>query len=564
MKLIRLVTNDDGFFRSSFGNEMMIKPNSKIALLNLTFETAFTVINIDSSNSTVEFVSDTDDIDTKVEVDLNERSYNRNQVEDFYKDLIFTLNACVSNEKASNSIGSMLDINEAGGLRQIEYRYSPFLNPLFLPDQNNVFSLDNELIDVIVDDAGPTTIQKQGSQGGTSDRTANLITSVGRLCEGNGFLMIRIKSSVDNLSGGANNGFGIGLTREQLDTVITPGEDIPPNTRDFEIRYNRPGEQYVYIKNTEAVESGSGIMPINVEGGNLYDHDVLYFKTSNGRLSGGVIQLVAADEPTVQEFFDVAMDSNDIFYPYLYLRGSSTHIKVDAFNYNINPWINQGYGVDEIKPPFWSFTGLDYPGNIHNAYANGVQDIVDTGTLFDGIDADEVQISTPSNWKTGFQCQITLDTEIWNLLGYGYDDFEGDQTKRIAVGPNSFRNCWSLWLAKNDPVIQDSDNYLIESLSLPLDSFDASQPYYGSLVTNNFPRKEQAMAGRRKNILMTVPINNNTDGLVEYETDNLIFIDINNAEQINVRNMDFRILKKDFTPIEQSGESAVMTILISD
>ena len=161
MKLIRLVTNDDGFFRSSFGNEMIIKPNSKIALLNLTFETIFDIITIDSSNSKVEFASDTSDNTTEVAANLIERSYNRDEINSFYKDVLFTLNKCVSNEKGTNSIGSMFELNEYDSKKSIEYRYSPFLNPLYLPEQDNIFDLDNEVIDIVTQQAGPTTIKKK-------------------------------------------------------------------------------------------------------------------------------------------------------------------------------------------------------------------------------------------------------------------------------------------------------------------------------------------------------------------------------------------------------------------
>ena len=41
MKLIRLVTDNKGIFTSSFENDMVIEPQSKMALLNLTFQTEF-------------------------------------------------------------------------------------------------------------------------------------------------------------------------------------------------------------------------------------------------------------------------------------------------------------------------------------------------------------------------------------------------------------------------------------------------------------------------------------------------------------------------------------------
>ena len=70
-------------------------------------------------------------------------------------------------------------------------------------------------------------------------------------------------------------------------------------------------------------------------------------------------------------------------------------------------------------------------------------------------------------------------------------------------------------------------------------------------------------SGRRKNILMTIPENNNEDGLVEFETNTPIFIDLNNPDKINPRNLNFRLLDKNFDQIQQDlGESSIMTILI--
>ena len=51
VKLIRLATNNDGVFKSSFGNSIDIKENAKVALLNLTFETAFDQLVVTANNS---------------------------------------------------------------------------------------------------------------------------------------------------------------------------------------------------------------------------------------------------------------------------------------------------------------------------------------------------------------------------------------------------------------------------------------------------------------------------------------------------------------------------------
>ena len=92
----------------------------------------------------------------------------------------------------------------------------------------------------------------------------------------------------------------------------------------------------------------------------------------------------------------------------------------------------------------------------------------------------------------------------------------------------------------------NSENYIFQLLSHDLDCYDG-------------------LTSSRKNILMTIPVNDNNSGLVEYESNTPIFIDINNASAVNQKNLNFRLLRSDFSPIVASdNERAIMTILISD
>ena len=63
---------------------------------------------------------------------------------------------------------------------------------------------------------------------------------------------------------------------------------------------------------------------------------------------------------------------------------------------------------------------------------------------------------------------------------------------------------------------------------------------------------------------MTIPVNDNSSGIVEYQTNTPIFININNALAQNLKNLNFRILNKDFQPLNLTDENAIMTILIED
>ena len=160
------------------------------------------------------------------------------------------------------------------------------------------------------------------------------------------------------------------------------------------------------------------------------------------------------------------------------------------------------------------------------------------------------------------QCNISMAGNIWNALGF--KNTEGTR----QIGQNTGTIGWTaLWRAIGVSNIVGSDNFIVVSDTLPLDSYDASKVFYteqdntGGNVSYN-PDTERL--GRRQNILMTIPENNNQDGLVEFQTNTPIFIDINNVGPMNVRNLQFRILNKDFSKIQTHEESSIMTILIED
>ena len=172
-----------------------------------------------------------------------------------------------------------------------------------------------------------------------------------------------------------------------------------------------------------------------------------------------------------------------------------------------------------------------------------------------------------TRWSNDLTASIVIPTNLLTPLGFtdlvSNSDGSTSFRKIITADTNSATlPAWEFHIEADElPEFYASDNFLIESMTLPLDSYDASRVDYSSNVDYN---KETEKRGRRKNILQTIPVNDNTTGLVEYQTNTPIFIDINNKESMNVKNLDFRILRKDFTPIDQSSEEAIMTVLISE
>ena len=681
VKLIRIASDNNGIFRSNFQNDIIVEPQSKLALLNATFQTGFNILTINDSNNKITFNYDTkNSTNFDRTISIKPRNYTNNDVSQLFKDLEFGLNSSIfmgnsgvtSNLNIGNSV--QFKIREIGGRKRIEFRYSPFLNALYLPGPDgsgtdltkslfNYIDTDGSVSAIEVINTGIpnflTSISKFDSQSATSDRTCKMTTSLSRLCQGNGLITLRINNSVDNGSGFQDNGIGMGITYDQkLGDTAPYGQDIPVEARDLEIRYNRPTETYVYIQSSSGTvyERDSSVIPLNVAGGDLVDHDTIFFRSYNGKIEGGVFQnnnlgylnlpegnnwtqsptptteifdeinlgpiatyrrtqtgttvehwfeatsatnwnvyfsgppifgqtvdaTVVADLatgvltfgggitftpstiPTVTEnvrktktFFTEFYEPGTEFYPYLYIRGAKTDITADCFNMSIDPWVNQDFttSADGDEIPYWDTTGLDGAGNQHNGFNNSIRSMA-------GVDAllEDVPLPDETAWSEKKNARLTLNSDIWRFLGF-QDIGSGDISKDISMGIGFNLNCWSWYLAQNSPKITLSDNFIVESLSLQLDSYDASKIYYSG--GGGYFSNESAKQGRRKNILMTIPKNdNNSNGLVEYEVSNPIFIDINNASILNQKSLDFQILTKDFQPIDQSGETAILTLLV--
>ena len=266
MKLIRLVTDNKGVFTSSFESDMIIEPQSKMALLNLTFETNFENININPTNSQVTFQSDITDNDTEDTDAIATGTYTQAQIQEYYDAVELGLNSALSLELSytnstpglaevidQNWIFSMFKIMDFEGKKRIEYRYVPFLNPLvggFLRDHFRKFYLPGDTpqgASLTIDTAGNTvTTIKALQTNSTTTKTRNTFAVTDRnMSVGNGIYMARCNDIRDNSSGLEDNGFAIGLSEIPIpQTALLT--DLPDIYRANEIRVNRTGENYKY------------------------------------------------------------------------------------------------------------------------------------------------------------------------------------------------------------------------------------------------------------------------------------------------------------------------------
>ena len=88
----------------------------------------------------------------------------------------------------------------------------------------------------------------------------------------------------------------------------------------------------------------------------------------------------------------------------------------------------------------------------------------------------------------------------------------------------------------------EDENYVVELLNLEVESFDSTRQ-------------------KRMNILATIPAENTTTGILNYDVNERVCVSLSNTFDLQLRNLRVRVLDKNLEPIITEN-NAIMTILI--
>ena len=615
VKLLRLTSRSgDGVFKNNLQNNLILKPNSSIALLNLTFNTTLTSLYIDGDNNKIsfsgslyqnlgnlgwqqpyineeleggEYFSDNlrfAQLLTKVQNTLNRTldaiptqsrlySYPWNTVWSEFYIPIYSTDIGFSETVVINFRFAVL-VTPLGGQGPAQIPADPFTEKLTTNEtmwsqsqtlDNNGGGVDN--FDTSIAD---NTIQlKAGLGNGIALSTRHRFYTDTKhiMARGAGIYFVRIKLLTDNGSGIENNGFGIGLSTVDMSTNVNfdPTDDLVDINlldRQFEIICNRPAEPYnVIVNGGRQVPNTEGITPQRTAANQpIADHDIIWFQINKGVLRGGVWYDAGAtgEERVFFEHTLTSFQASSGFYPYLYCRGAAANCQISAINYSVSPFI---------------------PGNLDN-YETGENSSWDLLNLMAGgatVSAigQVLPLSNPERFKLYYAlpnvdfevASLKMNADIWAMLGFSRYSFSDSPDGSVVVNVNinggvGFQDGWVSWTGDKDVDSRAlSDNFIVVLDDLNLDSYDSSRSLYNknAIIAN----ADAPNMGRRKNILMTIPVNNNTTDTVEFDTNTPIYIDLLNGQPRNLRNIDLRILNKRFNPINTIGES-VMTLLIDN
>ena len=620
VKLVRLTSVNDATFKSNMDSEIKLGANAQVALHNLTFESDFAVLIVDQNNSVV-----TSQIESNFDETfslLNNTTYQTSNHINFFRNLQNSLNASLSISKdspddgdtyASYNTTTRYDTTGAPILdeyKRIDYQTTPVSLPFHFNDKiksfdtgdmNNTALRSNghlpgnfgnrDLMYISENaDGDAYTLELETNFGGrdelnTTVGSLNLISATStntrncfvanaqpeyKFSNGTGIFGCYLKTLIDEAGAPSENcGFGMGLSftdLSQLNPSVPSSYEkiIPDSARDFEIIVQKTTDFYSFMTPDTETPTVSTLVP-HAFGGLInmlkaYTNDQLIIERSGGQIIGSIWNQTVAGGYR-HELFNYALPNdatNLSLYPYIYIKGGSANCIVGR------PYIT-------FDSHFAGNEKQQYIGNVATLGGKNVADRpVAPGNWKTILELMDTPHGGPTNWsnlvpsisyeRTQFldieeTYRLTLSNDILRYMGFSKSQYNGPGyttlTTQIAgdVGPLA----WG-WRITADNLFEliNSDSYVVELLNIALESFDASVPVKNS-DTNR---------GKRRNILDVIPINNAT-GVVEYAANEALYIDIKNAEPINITNLDIRVLNKNLQPIETVGMS-VITVLFKD
>ena len=612
VKLIHLTTtNTNAHFKANFDTNININPNSKIALKNITFESSFGSFTA-NGNSKVSFLGSGQVANTFYEQIVEPGGYDLSNARTFFNEVAQALNRTISlldgkvyNRGHVELYGEFrLRLNTKHNIR-IEFRQSSAMNiqsNAYNQDDygvenpfsatslswnqpsypNNQYQLDNPQELYLADTATPT-----------DDERYYFVPRFGLgLSKGAGVFYCRILNSVANGVTPTKNGFSIGLSfgNPRMPDDIGLAVGVADSERNCEITFQDKTTNYFYRsskKGLPSVETDSGFLANDVDSANIGQHDILMFKIDNNLDNVKSISAYIYDfnGGTGRErlLFSQTLSDEELLgtiTPYIYMRGTKDNIKLDMLRFTPDPF----FLIDDMNIPISTQPGkcddvigyvlneTDYNFDNSQSITNPIAEVIkqtvainyDTKYANNLFSDNQGYFPKPDLFIAGELSEAlglnkTGDTSNFNLAtrfpNFNYNS--NFNTLEDPLNSNGFEID-----APYETIFTKNDSYILETLSLPLLSYNSSIRFTNNIADNRQTDGNRQTSGSRRNILATIPFSSE-NGLVQYEPNEIIYIDIDNNEKMNLRNIELRILDSNFDPIRIIGV-ADMTLLISD
>lgn len=622
VKLIRLASDNDCKFNADLDQGIKLKENSQIALQNITFDTDdFLILTVGRERDKVSFnlnATATGDVGALVEhhAFLKNESYNLSNINNFYKDLESKLNMCCKTDNTSNdnlyhSFMVVYDGKDGYEYASVNGVYMFMkLNPMSMmfnfnhdgkprndpadPDNTHSIMFESSADPLNANDLALTfNTTFNGSNGldlGNIKNNGLVSTNLHeyfvypvddiRWSRGSGMYMARIHNLIDNSGSADTNGFAIGFSFTHLENA-TEGGQLPMTDamRDFEIRVKRPTDDYEFVNptipNINQISTGNAPFKFNATTDpNQLTHDLILFEKNAQVITAKVINtsIAGGSATTIFSYTMTDAEHEKDLHPYIIVYAEDSDVEVGlpviSVDNLINPLNLEGRAINPSNNDDYEIVGQEqalqtlgdkniyevYKTNHGDGFVNGGDGFINDDAFNSNADPDILADYTP---------QLTIHSRLLQNMGF---NIKGSSRFTFSLPTTELSNGVSPFGQFNlvpDGSIQitNSDNYIVVLDSIPLVSFDASEFDYGVNANSNL-HNNRNKRGRQKSILATIPANND-NGIVEYQPNELVYIDLDNRFDLELKNIRLRVLNKQFGEIKTNGTS-IMTLLIKD
>lgn len=502
MKLIRLVDNSkDGILENNFNDGFEIKPNSKVALQDVSIQLDDQEFLVDHSNDEVSFQYNANDPTTAQTFDIPAQTYNKGSADTLRSNIQNGLNRSMGyNVK---QIGSQFDVDNKAGKTRILTRFCP--NNFNILKTNLQAPYGETMNDGNI--SGSNILSQTGAGGVADDR--NTLYSNQQFGKGSTVFRTRLNRLVD--IGGNDStlhGFDFGLSDVNPQSWDKTGNfTLPDATKTFNIRVRKTSDELLF--NTKGnVNQATGFSPKVFDGST--NSDILEIALFENKIRGKVYTSDGNVANQQKVLFEVDLNvaypgagQNTFLYPYIIFHGADVSCRLDSYT----------------RCFFDPFTA-----NIKPSTSDDAED--ELGAL----------PQPPASARPGNPLASQLFFESFELAQYlGFEE-------NLLLTQDPTRLNFQFDSENTFKAILKYDNVVVETMNLQLESYDGLE------------------RGRR-NILASVPTVENANGVIVYEPNNQNFLDIRNQESIILRNFRVRVLFSDLTDCPTVGLNAI-TILI--
>ncbi len=507
--LIRLTTTDNkGNFDCDFQDDIQIKENTEIALHSLSVERQNKSIEIDPTNSTIQFqVSNASGVhEVAVEhgridhANFHERI--RTLTDRMNSSLRFFRGTPTEIEDGTNKnlkeTGMQIKVHtNANKNVMFDFRYAECISAI-TANADELLHLHN------INSASNEYKVNDGNSGTDIDNiTHSLIAFKNPISLGTHISRLRIKKFQNN--NGDNSGFTMGITTE-LNKIIN--NSLTLNDLDYGIRVKQ-NTSVIQVKNGKAnpfADNSVARVLTNFTGGtgDLLGFEVREVVEGEGQKMVMKHYTSGANKGTDLLVADIDLrDGQNKDIPYYFvvsLCGNTDNVKID----HLGSCRNQFIGFDAKK-------------------TNGADELTLPATL-------------PLTRADRSDYSLTIPVTLADFLGFDDASQTANAIDHNFVGSRQFEQ------------IVGSDNYIIEMLNMPINTYDA-------------------LRKGRKNILAYVPVSetiiDDKTGVVQYEPKERLFLPLANKYEETLRNIRARIVASDFSAIATEGLSS-LNIIIRD